>query len=120
MTPGSKREQVRIATFDGEPLARLWEQRLQEEGIPCIVKSLGAGYGAWGGNAFLPHALYVLSGDREQAAAMLSEADLPVDTLDPETADDEMEQERGNRLLLFVAVAVLAAALLAAISTMAR
>ena len=120
MTPGSKEEQVRIATFDGEPMARLWEQRLRDEGIPCIVKSLGAGYGAWGGNAFLPHALYVLSGDRERAAAMLDEADLPMDTLDPETADDERDQAKGNRLLLLVAVAVLAAALLIAISTVMR
>jgi hypothetical protein len=120
MTPGSEREQVRIATFDGEPLARLWEQRLQEEGIPCIVKSLGAGYGAWGGNAFLPHALYVLSLDRERASAMLREADLPVDLLDSDTAYDDGQGRRSGGLLFFAALAILVAALLAAISTAVR
>ena len=68
-------EQVRVATFDNEPLARLWQQRLQAEDIPCVLKSLGVGSGAWGGNSFVPHGLYVFSRDRQRAIGVIKGAD---------------------------------------------
>ncbi len=75
-------EQVRVATFDNEPLARLCQQRLQAEGVPCILKSLGVGSGAWGGSSFVPHGLYVFSRDRQKAIGIIKGTDSPEYLLD--------------------------------------
>ncbi|MDA0988793.1 MAG: DUF2007 domain-containing protein [Chloroflexi bacterium] len=70
-------EQVRVAIFENEPLARLWQQRLQGEGIPCVLKSLGAGSGALGGNSYLPNGLYVFARDRQKAIEFIRGTDSP-------------------------------------------
>ena len=77
MNPDGGIEQVRIATYDNEPLARLYQQRLQDEGIPCVLKSLGVGSGAWGGNSFVPHGLYVFSRDRQKAIGVIEWTEAP-------------------------------------------
>jgi hypothetical protein len=70
-------EQVRVAVFENEPLARLWQQRLQGEDIPCMLRSLGVGSGAWGGNSFVPQGLYVFSRDRQRAIGFIKGTDSP-------------------------------------------
>lgn len=77
MNPDGGIEQVRIVTCDNEPLARLYQQRLQEEGIPCVLKSLGVGSGAWGGNSFVPHGLYVFSRDHQKAIGVIEWTESP-------------------------------------------
>ena len=57
--------------FEGEPLARLAEQRLKQEEIPCVVRSLGAGPGGWGAATNLPHAIYVKGNDEMRARQVL-------------------------------------------------
>ena len=43
----SGRKQVQLTVFDNEPEARMAEQRLFQEGIPCVTNSLGGGPGLW-------------------------------------------------------------------------
>ncbi|MBF8266617.1 MAG: hypothetical protein HW388_125 [Dehalococcoidia bacterium] len=111
---------MRIATFDGEPLARLGQQRLQQEGIPCVVKSLGVGYGAWGGSAFVPHALYVLAQDRRRAIGVIRGTDSPEYLLDSDAVVEDRRDRVVGRLLVAAAVAILGMAILAAIYTTLR
>ena len=59
MSQDRRRKQVSLMVFDNEPTARMAEQRLQEEGIPCFVRSLRGGPGLWGTAYNLPHDLLV-------------------------------------------------------------
>ena len=73
-TNRSRQKQVRLTSFDNEPMARLAEQRLWESGIPCITRSLRGGPGLWGSAYNLPHDVYVFESDQVQARMVL---DLP-------------------------------------------
>ena len=64
-------DRVTLDVFQGEPLARLAAQRLEEEGIPCVVRPLGVGPGGWGMAANLPHALHVRPSDADRARDVL-------------------------------------------------
>ena len=68
---GGGPRQVRLTVFGNEALARLAEQRLSQERIPCVVRSLGAGPGGWGVATNLPHALYVLAEEEMLARQLL-------------------------------------------------
>ena len=61
------RKQVSLRVYDNEPKVRMAEQRLQLEGIPCLVRSLGGGPGLWGTAYNLPHDLLVYEGDESRA-----------------------------------------------------
>jgi hypothetical protein len=61
------RKQVSLRVYDNEPTVRMAEQRLQLEGIPCLVRSLGGGPGLWGTAYNLPHDLLVYEGDESRA-----------------------------------------------------
>jgi len=61
------RKQVSLRVYDNAPTARMAEQRLQLEGIPCLVRSLGGGPGLWGTAYNLPHDLLVYEGDESRA-----------------------------------------------------
>ena len=61
------RKQVSLRVYDNEPTVRMAEQRLQLEGIPCLVRSLGGGPGLWGAAYNLPHDLLVYEGDESRA-----------------------------------------------------
>ena len=115
-------EQVRVATFDNEPLARLWQQRLQQEGVPCVLKSLGAGSGAWGGNSFVPHGLYVFSRDRQRAIGMINGTDSPEYLLDSgvDVGIREGREQSIGGLLQAAAITLLVVAVLSAIYTTLR
>lgn len=58
---------VELAHFDGEPLARLAESRLQEAGITCVVRPMGAGPGGWGQAAGMAYGLWVRPSDEAAA-----------------------------------------------------
>lgn len=64
-------KQVQLTVFDNEPMARLAEQRLRQEGIPCFIRSLGPGPGATGSAFLLPHALHVYQADEMLAREVL-------------------------------------------------
>ena len=68
---GSRPKQVRLTGFDNEPMARLAEQRLREQGIPCVTKSLRGGPGLWGSSFNLPHEIMVFEGDEMRARDLL-------------------------------------------------
>ena len=65
------RKQVSLRVYDNEPTARMAEQRLQQEGIPCLVRSLRGGPGLWGTAYNLPHDLLVYEGDEARARDIL-------------------------------------------------
>ena len=67
----SARKQVSLRVYDNEPTARMAEQRLQLEGIPCLVRSLRGGPGLWGTAYNLPHDLLVYEGDEARARDIL-------------------------------------------------
>jgi hypothetical protein len=67
----SREKQVSLTIFDNEPLARLAEQRLRQEGIPCLIRSLQGGPGLWGSAYNLPHAIYVYESDEMRAREVL-------------------------------------------------
>ena len=48
------------------------EQRLQNEGIPCLIRSLRGGPGLWGTAYNLPHDLLVYEGDESRAWEVLN------------------------------------------------
>ena len=64
-------KQVSLKVFDNEPTARMAEQRLNLEGVQCLVKSLRGGPGLWGTAYNLPHDLLVHESDEMQARDIL-------------------------------------------------
>ncbi len=78
----SGQKQIQLTVFDNEPEARMAEQRLFQEGIRCVTKSLGGGPGLWGTAYNLPYGVYVHEEDATQARELLGlDADgaLPAD-----------------------------------------
>ena len=71
MSRQSESKQVSLKVFDNEPTARMAEQRLNQEGIPCLVRCLRGGPGLWGTAFNLPHDLLVFEGDELQARYIL-------------------------------------------------
>ena len=104
---GGGPRQVRLAVFGNEALARLAEQRLSQERIPCVVRSLGAGPGGWGVATNLPHALYVLAEEEMLARQLLDIA--PAEIAERETRPAPPYQISTLTLvgLLVIAAAVL-------------
>jgi hypothetical protein len=86
MSREPRRKQVSLRVFDNEPTARMAEQRLQLEGIPCLVRSLRGGPGLWGTAYNLPHDLLVYEGDEARAQEVLQYPP-------QEIAEQEREQE---------------------------
>lgn len=64
-------EEIEIAVFRGEPLARMWAEALSREGMPVLVRSKGLGPGHWTSVVSEPHALYVLAPEEERARALI-------------------------------------------------
>jgi len=61
-----------LMTAPNEPLAGLWEQVLQDAGIPVLVRPGGPGAGAWGSVATFEHDLFVREGDLERAREIVT------------------------------------------------
>ena len=71
-------KQVSLAVFGNEPTARMAEQRLQGNGIPCLVRSLQGGPGLWGSSYNLPHDLLVYEQDEMLARDVLDLGSLEI------------------------------------------
>ena len=71
MCPETERRQVSLRVFNNEPTARMAEQQLQMEGIPCLIRSLRGGPGLWGTTYNLPHDLLVYEEDQVRASEVL-------------------------------------------------
>ena len=84
MSRNRHRKQVSLTVFDNEPTARMAEQRLQLEGIPCLIRSLRGGPGLWGSAYNLPHDLLVYEGDEMRAREVLDF--VPAEILERERA----------------------------------
>ena len=61
-----------LMTAPNEPIARLWEQVLQDAGIPVLVRPGGPGAGAWGSVATFEHGHFVREGDLERAREIIA------------------------------------------------
>ena len=78
-----------LMTAPNEPIARLWEQVLQEAGIPVLVRPGGPGAGAWGSVATFEHGLFVRELDLERAREIIA---AEIDAAESDTeSDDESE-----------------------------
>ncbi|MCI0898550.1 MAG: DUF2007 domain-containing protein [Chloroflexi bacterium] len=94
MSREPRRKQVSLRVFDNEPTARMAEQRLKLEGIPCLIRSLRGGPGLWGSAYNLPHDLLVYEGDEMRAQEVLEY--VPQEILERER---EQEGERPSMLM---------------------
>ena len=106
------RKQVRLTVFENEPLAHLAGQRLRQEEIPCVVRSLGAGPGGWGVAANLPHAIYVKSGDEMRARQVL---DLEPAEIDERDGPNPAAAPRPSVVIVTMLIITAAALLLGAL-----
>ncbi len=106
----SQRKQVPLTVFDNEPTARLAEQRLGQEGIPCVTRALGGGPGLWGSAYNIPHGLYVYQEDEMRAREVLQLT--PEEVLEREGYDHQ--PPRQPRLWLILVVVALSLALITA------
>ena len=68
------------------------EQRLQVEGIPCLIRSLRGGPGLWGTAYNLPHDLLVYEGDESRAREVLEH-------VPQEIIEHEQDGERPSTLM---------------------
>ena len=50
---------ILLATYPNEMEARLLADRLRDEGIPSVVRPMGAGYALAGPMSFMSHSVYV-------------------------------------------------------------
>ena len=64
-----------VEVFPNEMMASFWAGILQQEGILSVVKPQMGGYGMWGRDSFIPHALYVRPEHAARAQALLAESD---------------------------------------------
>ncbi len=107
---GSGQKQVQLTVFDNEPEARMAEQRLFQEGIPCVTKSLGGGPGLWGTAYNLPHGVYVYEEDATQARELLG---LDADGLTPGDGSSQESEPRTNWgwvvIVIFIALTLVIA-----------
>lgn len=114
MNGGSGNPTVRLTVVQNEPMARLAEQRLRQEGIRCYVRPLGAGPGGWGTAVDLPFGLYVKQADEMAARQVLELA--PLEIVERERARSSRPGRWSATLLLLL---LLAAALLLGSSAVA-
>ena len=102
------KKQIKLTILENEPLARLAEQRLWQEDIPCVVRSLGVGPGGWGAATNLPHAIYVKASDEMSAREVLELA--PAEIAEREDSSSHAPQRPST--VVIATLIILAAALL--------
>lgn len=64
-----------LEVYPNEMIAQFWADIVRQEGIRSMVKPQNAGYGAWGRDSFIPHALFVLSENIVQAREIIKDTD---------------------------------------------
>ena len=106
---------VSLTVMESEPLARLAAQRLEAEGILCVVKPVGVGPGGWGMAANLPHALFVRASNQLEARQLLEF--IPAEVLEREGLG--MGPRRGKSTIVLAVLAIIALAVfLAAVDSL--
>ena len=101
------RKQVSLRVYDNEPTVRMAEQRLQLEGIPCLVRSLGGGPGLWGTAYNLPHDLLVYEGDEARARDILKI--VPREEREGEQLSEERGVQRSQLMPQWMVIATIVA-----------
>src|SRR5215217_8951794 len=81
---------VYLATVSNEPLAKMWVDILNDDGIRAMLKPLGPGMGAWASAATFEHEIYVLRSQLDQAQSVVRQLEANGDAADGEGADDEV------------------------------
>jgi hypothetical protein len=82
---------VQLAAAPNEPIARMWEEMLNDAGVPVLVRPGGPGFGGWGSVATFEHFLYVRPQDLQRAQQIMEEeAGLDFEIW----ASDELSPER--------------------------
>ena len=99
---------ITLEVYQSEPLARMAANRLESEGIRCMVRAVGVGPGGWGLAANVPHALDTWEDDAVEARAILN--------LMPGEIEERLSQPIGGgtsmpRLLVLGVLAIVAVAL---------
>ncbi|MDQ3045624.1 MAG: DUF2007 domain-containing protein [Chloroflexota bacterium] len=79
---------VFLATAPNEPMAHLWRDVLNDEGIRSLAKAAGPGIGGWGTAFGMEHDLFVLESDLARSREIL--ADLEHDGEQMAEANDEI------------------------------
>jgi hypothetical protein len=80
-----------LATAPNEPVADMWVEALQQQGIRAMARPLGPGFGGWASAFNLEHALYVLE-------SRLAEAREVIKAFEGSGFDDQAESPfRGRR-----------------------
>ena len=87
MSGSDRGKQISLTVFYNEPTARLAEQRLQANDIPCLVRSLQGGPGLWGSAYNLPHDLLVYEQDEMEAREILDLVPLEITEREGPTQD---------------------------------
>ena len=64
-----------LEVYPNEMIAQFWADILRQEGIRSLIKPQYAGYGGWGRDSFIPHALFVLGENIERAREAIKEVD---------------------------------------------
>lgn len=62
-----------LISAPNEPIARMWEDILRDEGIPVLVRPGGPGAGGWGSVATFEHDLYVRPDDLARARQVMDD-----------------------------------------------
>ncbi len=114
----SGEKQVRLTVFDNEPMARLAEQRLRQQGIPCLTRCLRGGPGLWGSAYNLPHDLLVYESDETEAREVLELA--PHEVIEGEDQDSSNQRSTPNLWLVLAGAAFGVLFLLIMVSVFSR
>ena len=83
---------VLLATAPNEPVALMWKEILESEGIPSMVKRNAPAWLLYAQSVMLPCELYVLASQQEKAKEIL-------DSLreDASTSFEELNEEQGEQ-----------------------
>ena len=97
---------VTLEVYSSEPLARMAANRLESEGIPCMVRAVGVGPGGWGLAANVPHALDTWQEDVVHAREVLNLMPAEIEERLRQNADPPTSIPRLLMLGVLVIVAV--------------
>ncbi len=84
---------VRVAVAPNEPLARMWAETLENDGISCMIKPVtGPGTASVWAAGIIEHEIWVRKSQAEQAVSLLTALEESDDEM---SVDDETEDRSG-------------------------
>lgn len=87
---------VLLATAPNEPVAALWLDALRRAGVRAFANALGPGFGGFGTNATLEHAVHVSAPDLERARRIIGDPPPPHPRRRPIVANPRRKPSRGG------------------------